>query len=293
MSKEKFGQKESYDIIVSDSEAIIKYVDELKKGKKIGGKDAPAIVKLYINPDDKSVSNKKEEQMKLAKSVGGAGAMIAAAGLSKATIGAIGIGGVSSLVGGTFATGLGFAGLLTTSVIPGIGLPFMLAGLGIAAGKAIMTFKNKEKTKELKEKLESTNKYLVEICKKMEIQYKEKAEKYSKKIEELIKKYSDIAKDKAKKAAIVIDDALNTDVNQRIMQYQQIALNQYADIKNLNDDFAELQKKYNETIEELSNILSEYKKLEKEMEDLLVELEKYRRLVGAVEAKKAYLSSDK
>ena len=291
MSKEKFGQKESYDIIVSDSEAIIKYVDELKKGKKIGGKDAPAIVRLYINPDDKSVSNKKEEQMKLAKSVGGAGAMAAVAALGTgATM--LGGGAAASLIGGAAATGLGLIGASTMLVTP-IGIPLAAAGLGIVIGKAIHTFKNKEKTEKLRKELNNAVEYLVNECKIKEKKYQEKFNKYEKKVEALIEKYKPVIKDKVKKAMILADDAINVDVNKRIMEYQQIALNQYADIKNINDSFEDIQKKYNETVEELRELLEEYKKLENEKKELIAELEKYRGLIGAATAKSAYLTSDK
>lgn len=296
MSKDKFGQKESYDIIVSDSEAIINYVDELKKGKKIGGKDAPAIVKLYINPDDKSVSNKKEEQMKLAKSVGGAGAMAAVAALGTGAFGAgatmLGGGAAASLIGGAAATGLGLMGASTMLVTP-IGIPLVAAGLGIAIGKAIHTFKNKEKTEKLRKELNDAVEYLVNECKIKEKKYQEKFNKYEKKVEALIEKYKPVVKDKVKKAMILADDAINVDVNKRIMEYQQIALNQYADIKNINDSFEDIQKKYNETVEELRELLEEYKKLENEKKELIAELEKYRGLIGAATAKSAYLTSDK
>lgn len=313
MSKEKFGQKESYDIIVSDSEAIIKYVDELKKGKKIDEKNAPEIVKLYINPEDKSVSAKKEEQIKLAKSVGGAGAMAAVAALGTGAtmlgggaaasliggaaatgLGATVLGGgaAASLIGGTAATGLSLAGASASLLTP-IGIPLVAVGLSLAIGKTIHTFKNKDKSEKLNKELDKAIAYLVNECKEKEKKYQAKFNKYEKKVEALIEKYKPIVKDKIKKAAILADDAINVDVNKRIMQYQQIALNQYADIKNLNDNFDDIQKKYNETVKELREILEEYQKLEKEKNELLAELEKYRGLISAAAAKSAYLTSDK
>lgn len=77
-----------------------------------------------------------------------------------------------------------------------------------------------------------------------------------------LKKAMEITKENSKKIAIQIDDAMNTDVNKRIMQYQEIALNQYKNQALLQENINQIIEAYNNLVKENERLVSQIQEYE-------------------------------
>lgn len=206
----------------------------------------------------KVLSQRKEI---FASVAGGAAGTVALKGLTE--IGSLTrMAGATSGLGGVAGFGMmgmssaGMGGLLTLAGPVGIAL--------LGGGMAFKFVKKKPKSQEGKidsEKLEK----LYESFQKGKENIQIKIQENVREMTELFEEYLPIALEKIKetseKVMIQLDDFANMDQNKRIMQYQQIALNQYKEQQHLYDVLQHLQ--------------NTQQKIMKENQELLLRLQKY------------------
>ena len=193
------------------------------------------------------------------------------AGGAVGTVALKGLTGIGSLTGMAGATsglagvaGFGMMGMASAGME---GLLTLAGPVGIAllgGGMAFKFVKKKAKSQEGKiasEKLEK----LYENFQKGKENIQIKIQENVREMTELFEEYLPIALEKIKetseKVMIQLDDFANMDQNKRIMQYQQIALNQYKEQQQLYDVLQHLQ--------------NTQQKIMKENQELLLRLQKY------------------
>lgn len=158
-------------------------------------------------------------------------------------VGKAAINSVTGAVLGKTALG-GMAGVAGIGMMSPLGLmgPVGLALLG--SGIAFNFVQKKVKSKEGKDASEKLENLYTSFQKGKE-KIQEKIQKNVQEMTELFEEYLPIAwekiKDTSEKVMIQLDDLTNLDQNKRIMQYQQIALNQYKEQQQLYDVLKKLQ----------------------------------------------------
>lgn len=264
-----------------DIEAMIKWLEEEKDKLNQPLQEVTAVsvtAKTHNMPVLYSVFNGQEEVLDddtkkrykkllsqrkelFASVAGGAVGTVALKGLTG--IGALtGMAGATSGLAGVAGFGMmgmasaGMEGLLTLAGPVGIAL--------LGGGMAFKFVKKKAKSQEGKiasEKLEK----LYENFQKGKENIQIKIQENVREMTELFEEYLPIALEKIKetseKVMIQLDDFANMDQNKRIMQYQQIALNQYKEQQQLYDVLQHLQ--------------NTQQKIMKENQELLLRLQKY------------------
>lgn len=171
----------------------------------------------------------------------GAGAVASGIGASVISSAALtGIGGTAGIA----ASGLGMAGLGAVAAVPAL-WPIGISMIAIGAGNI---FKKKHKSKE-KAPISSRLEKVFESCRKKAQKCNDKivsnTEKMQSILTEKIKKAIDSMAETSRKIAINIDDAVNSDQNLRIMQYQEIVLKQYNNQNEIRKTLSELIEAYN------------------------------------------------
>ena len=265
-----------------DIEAMIKWLEEEKEKLNKPLQEVTAVsvtAKTQNMPVLYSVFNGQEEVLDddakkrykkllsqrkelLAGVAGGAVGTAALTGMAGVTSGLAGVAG--GAVGTAALTGMASSGMASV----GMARLLTLAGpVGIALIGGRMAFKfvkKKVKSQEGKiasEKLEK----LYEDFQKGKENIQIKIQENVREMTELFEEYLPIALEKIKetseKVMIQLDDFANTDQNKRIMQYQEIALNQYKEQQHLYDVLQHLQ--------------NTQQKIMKENQELLLRLQKY------------------
>ena len=264
-----------------DIEAMIKWLEEEKEKLNQPLQEVTAVsvtAKTQNMPVLYSVFNGQEEVLDddtkkrykkllsqrkelFASVAGGAVGTVALKGLT-------GIGSLTGMAGATSGlagvAGFGMMGMASAGME---GLLTLAGPVGIAllgGGMAFKFVKKKAKSKEGKiasEKLEK----LYENFQKGKENIQIKIQENVREMTELFEEYLPIALEKIKetseKVMIQLDDFANMDQNKRIMQYQQIALNQYKEQQQLYDVLQHLQ--------------NTQQKIMKENQELLLRLQKY------------------
>lgn len=178
-------------------------------------------------------------------------------------VGKAAINSVTGAVLGKTALG-GMAGVAGIGMMSPLGLmgPVGLALLG--SGIAFNFVQKKVKSKEGKDASEKLENLYTSFQKGKE-NIQEKIQKNVQEMTELFEEYLPIAlekiKDTSEKVMIQLDDLANLDQNKRIMQYQQIALNQYKEQQQMYDVLKKLQE-------------TQYK-IMRENKELVLRLQKY------------------
>lgn len=178
-------------------------------------------------------------------------------------VGKAAINSVTGAVLGKTALG-GMAGVAEIGMMSPLGLmgPVGLALLG--SGIAFNFVQKKVKSKEGKDASEKLENLYTSFQKGKE-NIQEKIQKNVQEMTELFEEYLPIAlekiKDTSEKVMIQLDDLANLDQNKRIMQYQQIALNQYKEQQQMYDVLKKLQE-------------TQYK-IMRENKELVLRLQKY------------------
>lgn len=174
--------------------------------------------------------------------IGTAGAEMAASGLisTKASVGAA-------------ATGAGILGvsLVASPILPlggfawSVGSLLSYLGVGLFAfGGGATLFKSVEKLpqgKLIADVFDKTKDECNKCCEQIESNLRVIDELLSEKVQIAV----DALQSTSKKIAITIDDAVHSDQNMRIMQYQQIVLDQYNSQITIQQELSELVEKYN------------------------------------------------
>lgn len=176
-----------------------------------------------------------------ASTILGASASTSVASLFSPSLGVLGTSGDI----GSAATGLGLISL-SSLLLPVLGI-----GAGVLAFNKFTNFKFS-----LAEKNESTSRSLEKIIKLEESKKYKCQERANKLLNEDLPNALAIAKEKSDKLKISIDDALNVDQNLRIMQYQQIVLNQYNKQYELEMTLDQIITSYNNLQVEMQNLLT-------------------------------------
>lgn len=190
--------------------------------------------------------------------LGSTGAELAASGLiSKKT-------GIGATVAGAGFLGLSLA---ASPILPlgtfawSVGNLFSYLGAGLFAfGGSATLFKSVEKLpqgKMIAEVFDKTQSECNKCCEQVEANLQVIDELLSEKIKITV----DVLQATSKKIAITIDDAVHSDQNIRIMQYQQIVLDQYNNQIRIQQELSELVAKYDSVKlenEKLSKQIAEY-----------------------------------
>ena len=217
-----------------------------------GGEDTIA----RLSPDDKKLYSKHFEKNKKALSgltlsagalgVGSVGVSVAsiASGASAAgTIAALTTTGSVSL-GLTAASGLSLASMGATAFVPvlwPVGISMLLIGVGAAVFKNKKTKENVPRSNQLEKIFEESRTNAQQCSQKI----KNNNQKIQIILSEKLKKAKESLSKETEKIKIIIDDALNSDQNLRIMQYQEIVLKQYNSQNEIRKAFADLVEVYN------------------------------------------------
>lgn len=191
----------------------------------------------------------------------------------------IDITGKTAFVGLTGFPGLGILGLksvgiagMSSAALSGMGLvnllfflsPVTLAGtVGGAIAYSFISKKIKSKEgKALSTQLEQLSKKFIERKEAAQKKLQENATE----LERIFKEYTPVMLQKIKTTSehisIQIDDLVNMDQNERIMQYQKIALNQYQEQKALRETMEEIVVTYNRIIEENEKLIEKLRQYE-------------------------------
>lgn len=265
-----------------DIEAMIKWLEEEKEKLNKPLQEVTAVsvtAKTQNMPVLYSVFNGQEEVLDddakkrykkllsqrkelLAGVAGGAVGTAALTGMAGVTSGLAGVAG--GTVGTAALTGMASSGMASV----GMARLLTLAGpVGIALIGGRMAFKFvKKKVKSQEGKIDSEKlEKLYEDFQKGKENIQIKIQENVREMTELFEEYLPIALEKIKetseKVMIQLDDFANTDQNKRIMQYQEIALNQYKEQQHLYDVLQHLQ--------------NTQQKIMKENQELLLRLQKY------------------
>lgn len=265
-----------------DIEAMIKWLEEEKEKLNKPLQEVTAVsvtAKTQNMPVLYSVFNGQEEVLDddakkrykkllsqrkelLAGVAGGAVGTAALTGMAGVTSGLTGVAG--GTVGTAALTGMASSGMASV----GMARLLTLAGpVGIALIGGRMAFKFvKKKVKSQEGKIDSEKlEKLYEDFQKGKENIQIKIQENVREMTELFEEYLPIALEKIKetseKVMIQLDDFANTDQNKRIMQYQEIALNQYKEQQHLYDVLQHLQ--------------NTQQKIMKENQELLLRLQKY------------------
>lgn len=265
-----------------DIEAMIKWLEEEKEKLNQPLQEVTAVsvtAKTQNMPVLYSVFNGQEEVLDddtkkrykkllsqrkelFASVAGGAVGTVALKGLT-------GIGSLTGMAGATSGlagvAGFGMMGMASAGME---GLLTLAGPVGIAllgGGMAFKFVKKKAKSQEGKiasEKLEK----LYENFQKGKENIQIKIQENVREMTELFEEYLPIALEKIKetseKVMIQLDDFANMDQNKRIMQYQQIALNQYKEQQQLYDVLQHLQNTQQKTMKENQELLLRLQKYE-------------------------------
>lgn len=211
--------------------------------KQDGNSELPVLYSVIMH-DEKALDDEAKRKYKkyLAQQTAFAGAFAGAFALGK-----------SSLLG---AMVFGGPALLSP-------IPLVSVGIGIGVGRYIMKRvipkgKNDINVKcsdKLSEMYAMCTKRISELSKILEENVKQSENFFLNKLPDALERL----KEMSEKAAIQIDDLLNVDQNKRIMQYQEIALNQY-------NSQVELRKTLQQIVEAYNQLINENKKLALEIE---------------------------
>lgn len=227
-----------YEQANKDAKEMLLFLKNIKDPSQLEEKDLPSLVHNLENAD----SSASQAYIGTASIVGGAVASTVGGSLASSTFtGGLGM----TALGGIGEIGVGMASFL----IPVIALPYSINLLSDAKIKQYIK-NNKDTMKKNKSEMDREKNRLLKWLKELQ----ERGAKLEKEIGEKIKeKYSDF-KDRAKKLAkdvsIQIDDCMNTDINKRILQYNEVILNQYRLQKELEDKVEFLFNEYNKLLKE-------------------------------------------
>jgi len=234
-----------------DAEEMLKYIDSISKPEELSYSNLPALVK---NLEDKD-SNVSRIYIEGAKRLGGSvaaavGASITAAILTKSIIKT----GTSMLV---VKLGLAF----NPFTIPVLALPLLIKMLYNVKIKKYIK-ENRDDLKKKKDEIQLCKEKLVVWLENIQTQSAEIDEKLRNGIKAKFTEYKEKTKKIVKDVSVQIDDCLNTNTNKRILQYNEVILNQYRLQK-------ELEEKVDFLFDEYNKLLKQKQELERQANCLI------------------------
>lgn len=150
---------------------------------------------------------------------------------------------------GLSSIGVGLAGMGTIALVPAlwpVGISMLMFGAGSIFAKSKAKKTNAPRSEKLEKTFNESSERAKECNEKIQENNKKIREILSQKISKAVESLSEFAK----KISIRIDDALNTDQNLRIMQYQEIVLKQYNAQNEIRNALADLIDAYNKLVAE-------------------------------------------
>lgn len=246
-----------YEQASKDAKEMLRYLSTIKDPSELETNQLPSLVKNLENTNS-AVSQK---YISTAQIVGGGVASAVgvslsssafAGGLGMAAMGGLGVAGIA---------GVGAVPILGWFAIPVIAIPLAMKLMNDAKVKKYIKANKADMQKDAKD-MERQRNRLLGWLKTLQDRAAELDEKIAQSIES---KYSDFkkkAKKLAKDVSIQIDDCLNADTNKRILQYNEVILNQYRLQKELEEKVEFLFDEYNE-------MLKQKKELERQVECLI------------------------
>lgn len=197
--------------------------------------------------------------------VGIGGSVVTSVLTTTGALGAAGVLGVGGAIGGIGALGgisaVGGLGTLGMGLAMPFALPVIAPLVGIGAYKGVKKLKESGKYDEYSEKIKNQYDYCVKKSKECAEKIQENEKIIEKLMKDEIEKNLELIKNQSKKIMINIDDAINSDQNLRLMQYQEIVLKQYNN--------------QHEIETALLKIVESYNKLKIENEELLKRIAEY------------------
>ena len=250
----KITQKEAYESIISDANEIYDFVKDLSDDCNLDGANIPDSLKIYFDnyKTEESVKNK-------AATIAAIGAVLG--GPFAAPLTGLALGSTVSLAGLSLGTTGSIAGLAAGGLFPPL-IPVLIGGTTVAiVAKKILNKKDKKIAIETSDKLRIASNKLSEGLKNLYEKEQQKAIELKQWFEQTASKNAEKAKEHASHIAILLDDTTHNNVNKRIQQYQQIALDQNNRLRELEEQFSEFKNKYD-------SLLKEKEELQKKIEDL-------------------------
>ena len=228
-----------------DANEVLMYLETIDDPSQMDDIKLPSIVKNLENTE----SSVTKAYIGTASIVGGTVAATIATSISSSAF--------TGVLGMTALGGAGIAGMaapfLGWFALPIIAVPVYVKLLNDVKIKKYIN-SNKETMKKNKVKMEKEKKRLLEWLAELQ----ERGEKIDNKITDRIKEkfteFKNKTKNMAKDIAIQIDDCLNFDTNKRILQYNEVILNQYRLQKELEEKVDFLFVEYNKLLDEKKEI---------------------------------------
>ncbi len=281
------GKKEKRDAIISvyeqadtDSTILLEYLATVSNPKDLENAKLPSLVEELQDKD----SEASKKYIAAASILSGATTAFISASISRgamaagrtATLGGAAtlssltgsaLAGESVAIGGGMALGglmlPGFAALIIPSIIGGVAGGVISKSLKNSKLKKYIK-EHKEDFKQKKEQLLQYKEKLIVWFDELQVQLTELSDKMQKEVNLKFIEYKDKTKQLAHDISVLVDDCMNADTNKRILQYNEVILNQYK-----------LQKKLEENVDflfdEYNNLISQRQALTQQI-DCLVKL---------------------
>ncbi len=238
-----------YEQANKDANEMLLYLQNIDNPSQLSEENLPSLVRNL--EDENSVAS--QIYISTAAIVGGSVASVVGASLSSSALGGLGL-----AIGGLGGIGLGIAFPI---LIPILAIPLSIKILGDAKIKKYI--KSNESTLEKnKSEMGKERKRLLQWLKDLQKRSTELGKEINERINEKYSDFKEKAKRLAKDVSIQIDDCLNANTNKRILQYNEVILNQYKLQKELEDKVEFLFDEYNA-------LLNEKKELERQINCLL------------------------
>ncbi len=222
-----------------DAREILNYLDTIKDPSQLNDKNLPSMVKEL----EKTNSATSAVYANTAAVLGGG--VAAAIGVSMSSTAFAGGLGMAAL--GAGAAGIGAIPFLGVFAIPIATIPIAMKLMADAKVKKYVS-SNKDEMKKNKTDMAKQKNRLLDWLKQLQARAVELDESISKKLHEKYSEFKEQTKKFAKDVSVQIDDCLNSDTNKRILQYNEVILNQYKLEKDLEDKVEYLFEEYNELV---------------------------------------------
>lgn len=263
--------------ILEDIDALTAWLDmrnaEIGRGKvNVVETNMPTLARVICGGEKEIARLETEERKRYSKyfkdnktqavamTLVGTGETVMSVGAIASGVGAAstiaGLSAGGSAIGLSTLSGLSAASLGATAFVPAL-WPIGISMLAISAGSMFAKAKkNKEKAPraEKLERIFNNSQICAQDCGK---KINANNEKIKRILSQKLKKSLDLLSEASKKIAINIDDALNTDQNLRIMQYQEIVLKQYNSQNEIRKALSDLVEAYNKLVAENEQLASQ------------------------------------
>ncbi len=246
-----------YEQASKDAKEIVRYLNNINDPSELDEKKLPSLVKNLENTS----SAVSQTYIATAQIVGGGVASVIGASLaSSAFAGGLGMAAMGGL-GAAGIVGIGAMPFLGALAIPIITVPLAIKLMKDAKVKKYIKAKRTDMKNDAKD-MERQRNRLQGWLKALQDRAAKLDEIITQNIENKYSDFKEKAKKLAKDISIQIDDCINADTNMRILQYNEVILNQYRLQK-------ELEEKVEFLFDEYNKLLKQKKEIERQVECLI------------------------